>query len=271
MSMTRLRSVGMLRGAWAFRDFISASIRRDFASRFLGTQLGWFWAIAQPVAMIFVYIIVFAEIMKPVLPGYSSPFSYGIYLTAGIVLWGFFADILSRLIGVFVQNANLLKKVSIPKVTLPIIVVANALLHFAILLVLFLGFLALTGQWPGMAVVAAVPVVALTITFALGLGVLLGTVNVFFRDVEYSTSLVLNFWFWLTPIVYPSRALPAAWKSALDWNPMAPIVRAFQTIFLDARYPDWASLIYPGVLAVLLLLLGGGLFRRLSPDMVDEL
>lgn len=269
--MTRLRTVGMLRGAWAFRDFISASVRRDFASRFLGTQLGWFWAVAQPLALIAVYTIVFAEIMKPVLPGYVSPFSYGIFLTAGIVLWGLFSDVLSRLIGVFVQNATLLKKVSVPKVTFPIIVVANALLHFVIVLALFLGFLGLAGQWPGMAVLGVVPVVALTIAFALGMGVLLGTVNVFFRDVEYSASLVLNFWFWLTPIVYPSRALPPMWKSVLDWNPMAPIVRAFQTIFLDADYPDWNSLIYPSVLAAVLLVLGAALFRRLSAEMVDEL
>lgn len=269
--MTQLRTVGMLRGAWNFRDFISASIRRDFAARFLGTQLGWFWAIAQPLALIAVYTVVFAEIMKPVLPGYASPLSYGIFLTAGIILWGVFADVLSHLVAVFVQNGNLLKKVSVPKVTLPIIVVANALVHFVIVLTLFVGFLGLSGQWPGVLLLAGVPVVALTIALALGLGVLLGTVNVFFRDVEHSTSLLLNFWFWLTPIVYPGRALPPAWRAVLDWNPMAPVVRAFQTIFLDARLPDWQSLAYPAVLAAVVLTIGGGLFRRLSAEMVDEL
>jgi lipopolysaccharide transport system permease protein len=266
-----MNAVGMLRGAWEHRGFIAASVKREFASRYLGTQLGLFWAVAQPLALIAVYTVVFAEIMKPVLPGHDSRFAYGIFLTSGIVLWGLFSELLSRLIGVFVQNANILKKVSVPKVTLPIVAVLNALLHFGIVVALFLGFLSLVGTWPGRAVVALVPVVAITVALALGLGVLLATVNVFYRDIEHSMALILNFWFWLTPIVYPSRALPDAWKAVLDWNPIAPLVRAVQAVFLDAHFPDWACLAYPAGLAVVLLVAGGAAFARLSGEIVDEL
>ena len=266
-----MRAIGMLRGAWQFRDFIAASVRREFASRYLGTQLGFFWAIAQPLALIAIYTLVFAEIMKPVLPGHPSRFAYGIYLTGGVVLWGLFGELLSRLVGIFVQNANMLKKVSVPKVTLPVVVVANTLLHFAIVLALFLAFLAVAGEWPGMRLVALAPVVVIVVAFGTGLGVLLGTVNVFYRDVEHSTGLLLNFWFWLTPIVYPGRALPDAWQSILAWNPMAPLVRTVQDVFLGPAFPDLAPLAYPAVAAAVLLFAGAAAFWRLGADVVDEL
>ncbi|HEX6795565.1 MAG TPA: ABC transporter permease, partial [Casimicrobiaceae bacterium] len=123
--------IGMLRECWAFRDFILASVKRDFVSRYLGTQLGFFWAIAQPLAMIGIYTLVFARIMRPSLPGHDSPFAYSIYLCAGIVIWQLFSELLTRSVGVFVHNAGLLKKVSLPKLALPVIVALSALANFA--------------------------------------------------------------------------------------------------------------------------------------------
>ena len=111
----------------------------------------------------------------------------------------------------------------------------------------------------------------LVVAFAMGLGVLLGTINVFYRDVEQSTSMLLQFWFWLTPIVYPGRALPEWLTDVLAWNPMWPIVDFAQTVFLEDRVPAWSSLLYPAVVAAALLLLGLFAFRKLSGEIVDEL
>jgi len=262
---------GMLRECWAFRDFILASVKRDFVSRYLGTQLGFFWAIAQPLALIAIYTLVFAQIMKPVLPGHASPFAYSIYLCAGILSWQLFSDLLNRSVGVFVHNANLLKKVNVPKLALPVIVALSGLANFAIVLALFLAFLAAIGNFPLHTIVALVPLLALIVALALGLGVLLGTVNVFYRDVEQSTSMLLQFWFWLTPIVYPARALPSPFAEALAWNPLAPVVHFAQSMFLDDRLPPWSTLAYPALAAAALLLLGLAAFRRLSGEIVDEL
>jgi lipopolysaccharide transport system permease protein len=262
---------GMIRECWEFRDFILGSVRREFISRYLGTQLGFFWAVAQPLAMILIYTLVFSRIMKPSLPGHDSPFAYSIYLCAGIVSWQLFSDLLNRSVGVFVHNANLLKKVNLPKIALPIIAALSALVNFAIVLGLFLAFLAVVGAFPGTVILALVPLVAVIVAFALGLGVLLGTINVFYRDVEQSISMLMQFWFWLTPIVYPARALPEGLAEILAWNPISPIVRFTQSVFLDAHVPPWSTLLYPAVLAVAFLLLGLVAFRRLSGEIVDEL
>jgi lipopolysaccharide transport system permease protein len=259
------------RAAWRYRDFIVASVKREFASRYLGTQLGIFWAIAQPLALILIYTLVFSEIMKPALPGHSSRFAYSIYLTAGIILWTLFADLLGRSVGIFVQNASLLKKVSVPKITLPAIASISALLSFSIALGLFLAFLLASGNWPGWAALAVIPVVMVLLVFAVGLGLFLATINVFYRDVEQSVAIVIQFWFWLTPIVYPAAALPESVRSVLRWNPLWPLVLAVQDICLEKRFPDWSTLLYPGVLAAVFLILAYRVFNRLSDELVDEL
>ena len=266
-----MSTVRALSRTWGVREYIIAAVKRDFVARYLGAQLGFFWAVAQPLAMIAIYTLVFAAIMRPSLPGHDSPFAYSINLCAGIVLWQLFSELLTRSVGVFVHNGNLLKKVSLPKFALPVIVALTGLSNFALILALFLGFLALVGAWPGLVALAVIPVVVIVVAFALGLGVLLGTINVFYRDVEQTVGLVLGFWFWLTPIVYPARALPDWLVAALEWNPLWPLVHFAQTVFLDRQIPESGILLYPAVLAVVLVIVALRAFRKLSVDIVDEL
>ena len=266
-----MRTVRALRNTWGVREYILASVKRDFVSRYLGTQLGWFWVIAQPVAMILIYAIVFAGIMKPALPGSDQPFAYIIYLCAGMILWQLFAELLNRSINIFVGNADLLKKVNLPKFALPAMVTLSAILNFLVVFAVFVGFLTTIGRAPGLEIFAIVPAILIVVAFAAGLGILLGTINVFYRDVAQTAGLLLNFWFWLTPIVYPSRSLPEWLAALLEWNPMWPPVRFAQTLFLDRVVGNWDSLIYPAVVAVALCVLALHVFRQLGGEMVDEL
>ena len=263
--------IELLRGVWRFRGFILASVRREFAARYRGTQLGALWPVLQPLALITIYTLVFAQVMKARLPGHESPFAYSIYLTAGLVAWSLFSELLMRSVGIFVHNAEVLKKVPVHKLAFPAIAFASALLQAGILLALFLAFLAITGNLPGAPIVAVIPVLVVAGLLAMGMGLLLATINVFYRDVEQGTGVVLQFWFWMTPIVYPLAALPTPVARVLEWNPVWPIVRAMQAIFLENRWPDWASLAYPLVLAVALAFLARAAFERLAAELVDEL
>lgn len=266
-----VQMINLLRGAWRFRDFIFASVRREFASRYLGTQLGIFWTIVQPLALILIYTLVFAEVMRPRLPGHESRFAYSIYLTAGLIAWMLFSDLLTRSVGIFVHNANLLKKVPVHKLSFPIIASISALVQSAILLTLFVLFLAFSENLPGAPLLAILPVLATAALFSMALGLFLATVNVFYRDVEQGVSLALQFWFWMTPIVYPAAALPGYAQSILAWNPMWPVVRSAQDIFVEQRLPDWVALSYPLLLSIALAALAKVAFERLAGELVDEL
>jgi lipopolysaccharide transport system permease protein len=263
--------VNYLKSLWAYRGFILGSVKREFQSKYRNSLLGASWTVINPLAMIVVYTVIFSQIMRAKLPGVDSTFAYSIYLCSGILTWGLFAEITGRAQNTFLENANLLKKLSFPRLCLPVVVVLNAGLNFAIIFSLFTLFLIVSGNFPGLVYVAVLPLLAILVAFAVGLGMTLGVLNVFFRDVGQFFNIFLQFWFWLTPIVYAANILPASVQKVMAFNPMAPLVAGFQTTLVMGQWPHWASLAYPAVLAVLLCTLGMRLFRRHAGDMVDEL
>ncbi|CAB3760117.1 ABC transporter permease [Paraburkholderia humisilvae] len=254
-----------------YRGFIVGSVRREFQTRYRTSMLGAAWLVLQPLAMILVYTVIFAEVMKSRMPGVQSTFGYSIYLCAGILTWGLFAEIVSRGQNVFIENANLLKKLSFPRIALPVIVTVSALVNFAIIFSLFTLFLVLSGNFPGMPFIAMLPLLVVQIIFSIGLGISIGVLNVFFRDVGQFMTIFLQFWFWFTPIVYPWHALPERAKAFIKFNPMADLVMGYQTILVNRAWPDW-TVVWPVLVAgIVLCTFGLYLFRRHAAEMVDEL
>lgn len=263
--------MSMTQALWAYRGFIRGSVKREFQSKYRNSLLGAAWNIINPLAMIVVYTVIFAQVMRAKLPGVDTTFAYSIYLCAGVLTWGLFTEMVGRSQTMFLDNANLLKKISFPRITLPVIVVMNAGLNFSIVMALFLAFLLISGNFPGWVLLGALPVLALQIAFAMGLGMVLGVLNVFFRDVGQFFGIFLTFWFWLTPIVYPPNILPERIKPLMALNPMAPVIGAYHSIFVHQTWPAWTSLWPTAVLAALLCLLGMHLFKKNAGEMVDEL
>ncbi|MBG6290089.1 MULTISPECIES: ABC transporter permease [Pseudomonas] len=261
----------MLGSLWAFRGFVISSIRREFQARYRNSLLGALWTVLNPLAMILVYTLVFSQLMRSRLPGVDNHLAYGFYLCAGFLVWGLFTEITGRSQSMFLDNANLIKKLSFPRICLPTVVIGTALVNFAITFVLFLLIISAAGAFPGPALLALLPLLAIMLAFAAGLGMLLGVLNVFFRDVGQLFGIVVQFWFWLTPIVYPIAILPSYIRPLVEINPMTPLVGAFQTVLVYQRWPDWASLWSPLLISILLCGVGLLLFRARSGEMVDEL
>ncbi|MEI8403582.1 MAG: ABC transporter permease [Alcaligenaceae bacterium] len=256
---------------WSYRDFILGSVRREFQATYKNSLFGAGWAVARPLAMIVVYTVVFSQIMRSKLPGVDSEFAYSIYLCAGVLTWTFFNEAVTRGQNVFIENANLLKKIHFPRLCLPIIALANAFVNFLIIFSLFTLFMLVTGAFPGKVFVALIPVLAIQVLLSAGLGLTLGVLNVFFRDVGQLSAIVLQFWFWATPIVYPLNILPPVFQQLLSYNPMTQLMGAYQQILVKGQWPDWYSLWPITLIAVLLCLLGVRLFDKHAAEMADEL
>ena len=263
--------MSMVRALWAYRAFIIGSVQREFQSKYRNSLLGAAWTVINPLAMIVVYTVIFAQVMRAKLPGIDSTFAYSIYLCAGVLTWGLFAEIIGRAQNMFLDHANLLKKLSFPRLCLPVTVVANASLNFAIVFALFTMFLVITGNFPGWAYLGLLPVLAIQIAFAIGLGISLGVLNVFFRDVGQFFGIFLQFWFWLTPIVYPASILPESMRPMMAYNPMATLTAAYQTILVTGHWPNWQTLWPVALLSLLLCAMGFRLFKTHAGEMVDEL
>jgi len=261
----------MLKSLWAYRGFILGSVKREFQLKYRNSLLGAVWTVLNPLAMILVYTVIFSGVMGAKLPGVDSAYAYSIYLCSGILTWGLFSEIVGRCQTMFIENANLLKKISFPRFCLPLIVVISAILNFAIIFTLFTAFLVLSGNFPGGSFIALIPLLIIQIAFSVGLGITVGVLNVFFRDVGQFMGIALQFWFWLTPIVYLLSTLPEFMRSYLIWNPMAPLMTAYQGVLVSDLWPEWDSLWLIVSLSVGLCFLGLHLFRKYIGDMVDEL
>lgn len=256
---------------WNFRGFVQTSVLRELRLRYAGSVLGALWQVLNPLAMIVIYALIFSELMRARLPGIDDRYAYAIFVCCGLLAWTMFSEILTRSQMMFLDNANLLKKSNFPRSCVPAIVLASALANFAIVYSVFLILLLLSGNWPGW-VILAVPVPILVLALlGLTIGVFLGIIHVFFRDVGHVLGIFLQAWFWLTPIVYPAQVLPASYQQWIAANPVTPLVMALQAIFLERRWPDWNTLVYPGALAVALIIISVAAFRRQSPWIVDEL
>ena len=262
---------GRLKALWAYRGFVLGMVARDFRGRYLGSVLGASWAVVNPLAQILIYTLVFSRVMQARLPNVQDSLAYSLYLCAGLLTWNYFVEVLLRSQTVFLEQANMLKKVSFPRVTLPSYVFLSASVNFSIIWGLFLAFLLISGRWPGWVLVGLVPLLLIQQVLAVGLGLVLGVTNVFFRDVAQAVGVGLQFWFWLTPIVYPLSAVPEAIRKLMAWNPLYPLIVSYQRIIVEHHWPVWSDLWLVGAVAAVVAVISETAFRHLSGQMVDEL
>jgi lipopolysaccharide transport system permease protein len=261
----------MLLSTWRYRFFIFSSIRNDFRSRFARSRLGALWMILQPLAQVAIYALVLSRVLSAKLPGVNSQYAYVIYLLSGMLGWSLFVELVSRCLTIFVDNGNLLKKIVFPRICLPLIMSGTALINNFLLLLATLGVFLAIGHQLSSDVLWLLVLIPLTLAFALGLGLILGTLNVFIRDVSQVMNVVLQLWFWMTPVVYMPSIVPGRFSVIIHLNPMYWIISSYQDVLLFQRSPDIRHLIMIGCVSLGLLLISLLLFRRSSAEMVDVL
>ena len=245
--------------------------RRDFSERYAGSVLGMLWALLLPLVMIFIYTVIFARVMGAKLPGIGSAYSYGIYLIAGTLPWNAFANTVSRCAGLFSDRKGIISKVPVSLASLPLYIVLAESVTFVLSLGIYVLFLSFSGiRLPG--AIFWVPfILAVQQIFAYALGLLLATFSVFLRDLREVIGIVIQLWFWFTPIVYTPAILPERLKPLLLWNPAYLFVSAYQDIFFHGVVPNSLHLVSLTVLGHGLLLLALRVLRGLEKDVRDFL
>lgn len=256
---------------WRFRQFIVSSVRSEFAGRFARSRLGALWMILNPLAQSVIVAFVLSSVLVSRLPGVASRYGYAMYLMAGMLGWSLFQETVTRSLTVFTDNGNLLKKLSFPRVCLPLVVAGiTSVSNLALSLVTLAIFLVL-GHVPGVHAVWLPMLWMLTLAVSLSLGLALGVINVFVRDVGQVVPILLQFMFWLTPIIYVPELVPEEFRSWLAFNPLYAIVASYQNVLVFGRAPDWNGLAWVALFTAAMLALSLHLFRRASAEMVDLL
>lgn len=261
----------MIKGAWNYRHFITSSIRAEIGGRYSRSRLGGIWLFLHPLAQALVLALVLSQLIGARLSGIDSDYAYAIYLLAGTLAWNYFAETTVSTISMFKERANLLKKINFPRVCIPIIVVGTTFLNHLILSVIIIAIVWALGVEPTSSLLLLPMLMILLTGFALGIGLILSVFDVFVRDVSHLWQVILQFWFWFTPIVYAVDILPDSIAKAMEYNPMYAIVNGYQDAIAYGNVPDFQPFVMLACITICLLFLGFFLFIKASSDIVDAL
>jgi ABC-2 type transport system permease protein len=238
--------------------------RKDFKIRYTHSVLGYAWSVVNPLIFALVYFLVFSVFIR-----FDVPF-YAAYLLLGLVLWTFFADGSGHGVTSLLARAALVTKVAFPRQVIVYAAVLNALMTFAISLLVLAAILVLSGM-PLRTSVVAFPVLLLDlVALTLGVALLLSPLHVRFHDVGYLWGIATQIGFWLTPVIYRETVVPDGWRWLLKYNPMARIIEHSRQVVILGQWPDWAAVGRTTVMVGVVLALGALTFRRLQVRLVEH-
>jgi lipopolysaccharide transport system permease protein len=263
LSLERLRrSVVLLTH---YRELLVVLTAHRIKVRYKQSALGPVWAIVQPLAMMIVFATVFSVIGR--MPSGEHP--YAVFAYAGLLPWTAFASALGSASVSMVTHASLVTRVSFPREILPVTYVAAALFDLAIAstilgMMLVYYSIALTP-----AVLWLLPVVMVLAGFTTATSLALCAANVRFRDIGVAMPLLLQFWMFASPVIYPLDAVPVEWRRLYLLNPMAGVVDGFRRAVLDGRPPDAGSLGTAAVVTLVALPLAYVWFKHVDATMAD--
>ena len=254
-----------LRELWQFRSLLYFLTWRDVKVKYKQTTLGITWAIVQPVMNTVIFTIVFGRFIRVQTPG-GVP--YEIFAFAGMLMWGFFATALNAAAGSVVGNANLISKVYFPRLIVPVSGVAGALPDFAVGFVLLLILMPIYGLMPGSALLLAPLFLGLAIVTALGVGIWLAALTARYRDFRYVVPFLLQFWFFASPVAYPSNEITQPWRTLYGLNPMTGVIEGFRWSVLRQQPPS-AMIGLSVAVALFFFTTGLFYFRRVEKTFAD--
>ena len=261
----------MFKSLWQYKYFIFSSIRNELISRFARSKLGGLWMVINPLAQVAIYALILSNVLAAKLPGVESTYGYAAYLMAGLLAWTLFSEIISACLNLFIAQGNTMKKMNFPRITLPAIVVGTSILNSVLLFISIIGIFVLLGLEFSWLILWLIPLTVLVVLLAMGIGLILGVLNVFVRDVGQVTPIILQMLFWFTPIVYPIAIIPEEYRHLLSYNPMYAITNSYQQVLVFGQPPNFEALPVVTAISILLLFIGLFMFRKASPEMVDVL
>ena len=252
---------------WEYRELLFFFVWRDIKVRYRQTILGGLWAILQPLFTMVVFSLFFGRLAK--VPSDGLP--YPIFSYAALVPWTFFATALTQASNSLVQNANMVKKIYFPRLTMPTATVLASVVDFALAFMVLLGMMLFYRLVPTINVLWLPLFLLLALITSLGVSLWLSAMNVQFRDVQYTIPFLTQAWLFVTPIAYPSSLLPEPWRTLYGLNPMAGVVEGFRWALLGTNTAPGPMMIVSALVALTLFVSGALYFRRMEQSFADVL
>lgn len=250
---------------WDNRDLVAFLVWRDIKVRYRQTFFGAAWALVPPFFSMVVFTLIFGTLVKVASDGQP----YWAFSICALTAWNYFSQALTNAANSAINNASLIEKVYFPRLSLPLSAILSPLLDLAIALVFLIPVLAIAGIMPSPKLPLLIPLTAIALASALGLGAILASLNVRYRDVRHLVPLLLQLGMFATPVVYPASLVPEALRPLLGLNPMAGVVEGFRWVLLGSSTDPWPLIAVSACTATLLLACGVIVFMRLERGFAD--
>lgn len=247
--------VDLFRDTYRYRELIWALALKELKIRYKRSFLGFLWALLNPLLQMIVLALVFSTVMRIPIPHYA------VFLISVLLPWTFFSQSLSYAADSIVGNADLIKKVRVPKIVFPVAALTSNMINF-LLSMISLVFIVLVLRHPFYVTWLYLPVPLLALTMiTLGATFFFAALNVYFRDVSHILQILLQIWFYVTPIIYPIEMF-GKYQWLFKLNPLIFALNGFRMGVYAGHLPTPQSILMSFVCGLTALIIGYAIFRR---------
>lgn len=256
---------------WRYRDLLMLLVRRDFVSTYKQTILGPIWFFIQPIITTLTFTVIFGNLAKISTDGIPSILFY----LAGITLWTYFSDCLTKTSNTFISNASVFGKVYFPRLVVPLSVLVSNLVKLGIQVLLFfiawIYYLSTTQSiHPQWSLIWLFPILIFIMAgLGLGMGILISSLTTKYRDFTFLIGFGVQLLMYASPIVYPMSLVSGKFKFWIMLNPISSIIESFKYIFLGSGYFRWSELAYSGIFMIVIVLISVIVFNKVEKTFMD--
>ena len=261
-----LETASRLADLWNYRELIRNLVVRDLKVRYKNSAFGFAWSLLNPLFMMVVLSVVFSLVFER----QKLVENFPAFLVVGLIPWNFTNTSLARVVNSVVDNSRLIKKVAFPRELIPISVVLANFVHFLLAIPVLLVILMALGVMPNFKIWLLPPLILIQLELVLGIALFISCVNVFYRDMGVALDVLLQGWFFATPIFYHHSILPLWLQKPAMANPLAAIVTAYRDVLISGRFPDRNFTLGALVSSTLIFLIGYAVFTRYAPVFAEE-
>lgn len=265
-----------LASMWTYRELVRNLVIRDVKVRYKNSVLGVLWSLLNPLLMTVVFTLVFTVMT----PAGSHIDSFPVFILCGLLPWNLFSNSVIGTTNSIVENASLVNKVYFPREILPVANVLAELVNFCLALVILFGMIFVFGIRLTPWALLLPLVILIQVIFTVGIGLILATLNVFYRDTQHIMTVIMLAWFFVTPVFYQVSILPRSyrlwgmtidvWRWAHILNPMTSLIANYRVILYNGAPPAYDFLLRTAATALAFFLLGAYIFRRYSWRFAEE-
>ncbi|MCL2342405.1 MAG: ABC transporter permease [Firmicutes bacterium] len=256
----------LIKELYAYREMIANLVRKDLRGRYKGSVLGFLWTFINPLLQLLVYTMVFSIIMR------SGIDKYYLFLFVALIPWIFFSSCISVGATVILAEKNLITKIYFPREVIPIAYVTSSFVNMLYCFVVVIAVVLISGVPLNLMAWLCLPVIMVVeYVMALGMALIVSSISVYFRDLQYIMGILAMAWQFLTPVMYPIDAVPANIMPIFILNPMTPVIVAYREILYYGRVPEILTLGHALLFGLVLLAAGVLIFGRLKRHFAEEL